>query len=109
MGSLGLPTLPPNLIPPNVGSPSPAQPSPAAPAGNEQVFNQFMSQMMGQMRSGNPDQPPEERFASQLEQLASMGFVDRQANVQALIATMGDVNAAVERLLASNVQGQRLS
>merc|ERR1719400_465971 len=26
--SMGLPTLPPNLIPPNVGSPSPAQPSP---------------------------------------------------------------------------------
>ena len=80
--SLGLPTLPPNLIPPNVGSPAPAQPSPAAPAGNEQVFNQFMSQMMGQMRAGNPDQPPEERFASQLDQLASMGFVDRQANIQ---------------------------
>jgi len=111
--SLGLPTLPPNLIPPNVGSPSPAQPSPAAPpaggGGNEQVFNQFMSQMMGQMRAGNPDQPPEERFASQLDQLASMGFVDRQANIQALIATMGDVNAAVERLLSTNVQGQRLS
>merc|ERR550525_2354798 len=107
--SLGLPTLPPNLIPPNVGSPAPAQPSPAAPAGNEQVFNQFMSQMMGQMRAGNPDQPPEERFASQLDQLASMGFVDRQANIQALIATMGDVNAAVERFLSTNVQGQRLS
>jgi len=107
--SLGLPTLPPNLIPPNVGSPAPAQPSPAAPAGNEQVFNQFMSQMMGQMRAGNPDQPPEERFASQLDQLASMGFVDRQANIQALIATMGDVNAAVERLLGGGLQGQRLS
>lgn len=104
--SLGLPTLPPNLVPP---VPSPPQPSPAAPAGNEQVFNQFMSQMMGQMRAGNPDQPPEERFASQLDQLASMGFVDRQANIQALIATMGDVNAAVERLLSTNVQGQRLS
>jgi len=104
--SLGLPSLPPNLVPP---VPSPPQPSPAAPAGNEQVFNQFMSQMMGQMRAGNPDQPPEERFASQLDQLASMGFVDRQANIQALIATMGDVNAAVERLLSTNVQGQRLS
>jgi len=46
---------------------------------------------------------------SKEEQLASMGFVDIQANRQALIATMGDVNAAVERLLASNVQGQRLS
>ena len=127
--SLGLPTLPPNLVP-SPAQPA-AQPSPAAPAGNEQVFNQFMSQMMGQMRAGNPDQPPEERFASQLDQLASMGFVDRQANIQgrswpwsdqyqydnmvamfhfsALIATMGDVNAAVERLLSTNVQGQRLS
>ena len=127
--SLGLPTLPPNLVP-SPAQPT-AQPSPAAPAGNEQVFNQFMSQMMGQMRAGNPDQPPEERFASQLDQLASMGFVDRQANIQgrswpwsdqyqydnmvamfhfsALIATMGDVNAAVERLLSTNVQGQRLS
>merc|ERR1719445_2736442 len=74
--SLGLPTLPPNLVP-SPAQPT-AQPSPAAPAGNEQVFNQFMSQMMGQMRAGNPDQPPEERFASQLDQLASMGFVDRQ-------------------------------
>ena len=39
-------------------------------------------QMMGQMRAGNPEQAPEERFASQLDQLASMGFVDRQANIQ---------------------------
>jgi len=72
------------------------------------MFSAFMTQMMGQMRAGDPAQPPEERFASQLEQLASMGFVDRQANVQALIATMGDVNAAVERLLSTNVQGQSL-
>lgn len=111
--SLGLPSLPPNLVPPVPGvdgNSSPAQPAPApAPAGNDQIFNQLMGQMMGQMRAGNPDQPPEERFASQLEQLASMGFVDRQANIQALIATMGDVNAAVERLLSTNVQGQRLS
>jgi len=27
-------------------------------------------------------QPPEERFASQLEQLANMGFLDRSANIQ---------------------------
>jgi len=133
--SMGLPTLPPNLVPSvtpptapapaptasgaNPASPSvptttttttnPTSPGQAAPAMNPEAFSQFMTQMMGQMRAGNPDQAPEERFASQLEQLASMGFVDRQANVQALIATMGDVNAAVERLLASNVQGQRLS
>merc|ERR1712106_5947 len=123
--SMGLPTLPPNLVPPVVpGAATPSSPSTnpttttnptptldgqAAPAVNPDQFSQFMTQMMGQMRAGNPDQAPEERFASQLDQLASMGFVDRQANVQALIATMGDVNQAVERLLASNVQGQRLS
>lgn len=28
--------------------------------------------------------PPEQRFAQQLEQLASMGFVDRQANIQGM-------------------------
>ena len=83
-------------------------------------LQQKMLQMMGQMRAGNPEQPPEERFASQLDQLASMGFVDRQANIQggrisfvhvglnidfvALIATMGDVNAAVERLLGGGLQ-----
>jgi len=122
---MGLPSVPPGLVPPvspgqaapaqaapapgsNPASPAAAAPPSAAPA-NPELFSQFMQQMLGGMRAGDPAQPPEERFASQLDQLASMGFVDRQANVQALIATMGDVNAAVERLLASNVQGQRLA
>merc|ERR1719458_1324768 len=82
--------------------------APAAGQPNQEQFSQFMTQMMGQMRAGNPEQAPEERFASQLDQLASMGFVDRQANIQALIATMGDVNAAVERLLGGGLQGQSL-
>ena len=94
--SMGFPQLPPNLVPPSPAAAAPAtgatSPSstPAAPAGappaaggpNDPMFSQFMTQMLGQMRAGNPDQPPEERFASQLEQLASMGFVDRQANIQ---------------------------
>ena len=46
-------------------------------------------------------QPPEVRFQSQLEQLAAMGFVNREANIQALIATGGDVNAAIDRILSS--------
>lgn len=44
--------------------------------------------------------PPEQRYQTQLEQLAAMGFVNREANLQALIATYGDINAAVEKLLA---------
>ena len=49
-----------------------------------------------------PAQPavaPEIRFASQISQLCDMGFFDTEANVRALTATGGNVNAAVERLL----------
>ena len=50
--------------------------------------------------SGNSQmQMPEVRFQQQLEQLNSMGFVNREANLEALIATDGDVNAAIKRLL----------
>ena len=44
-------------------------------------------------------EPPETRFQSQLEQLAAMGFLNREANIRALISTNGNVNAAVETLL----------
>merc|ERR1719158_587092 len=40
----------------------------------------------------------EERFATQLEQLESMGFTDRSSNISALRVTNGIVHAAVERL-----------
>jgi ubiquilin len=48
------------------------------------------------------DEPPNVRFASQLEQLKEMGFYDESENIQALLATGGNVNAAIERLLANN-------
>ena len=40
------------------------------------------------------------RFASQISQLCDMGFMDSEANLRALVATGGNVNAAVERLLS---------
>lgn len=49
--------------------------------------------------TGAPQQPPEERFRVQLEQLNDMGFTDRDQNIIALTATNGNVNAAIERLL----------
>jgi len=125
--SMGLPSMPPVAglagaagLAASTGTTGPTSPSGAASttegeaattttttptpaAGNQQqqyeVFSQLMSQMVGQMRTGDTAQPPEQRFTSQLDQLASMGFVDRQANIQALTATFGDLNAAVERLL----------
>lgn len=61
-----------------------------------QMFNSLFSSMPNQQSTiGNP----EERFRVQLDQLATMGFMDRAANLQALTATGGDVNAAIERLI----------
>ena len=45
-------------------------------------------------------EPPSVRFATQLTQLQSMGFPDNEANLRALIATNGNINAAVDRLLS---------
>ncbi|XP_046555172.1 ubiquilin-1-like [Haliotis rubra] len=67
--------------------------------GNPDQFNNMMAQMMQMMVGGQMNQPPDMRYASQLEQLTSMGFVDREANIRALTATLGDVNAAIDRLL----------
>lgn len=48
-----------------------------------------------------PTVPPEERYATQLAQLQEMGFFDPQENIRALLATNGNVHAAVERLLGN--------
>lgn len=47
----------------------------------------------------NNNRSPEERYSQQLQQLNEMGFPNREANLQALIATFGDINAAIARLL----------
>ncbi|XP_022920043.2 ubiquilin-1-like [Onthophagus taurus] len=48
---------------------------------------------------GSERVPPEERYSNQLNQLNEMGFPNREDNLQALIATFGDINAAIERLI----------
>ena len=68
------------------------------------ALSQLMAQMLTSQSAANPtgnQQALEERYRSQLEQLSAMGFTNREVNLQALIATFGDVNAAVERLLQS--------
>lgn len=58
-------------------------PNLAPNTNNPALFSEFMTRMMGSMASGaNPNLPPEERYSSQLEQLASMGFLNREANIQ---------------------------
>ncbi|EHB12109.1 Ubiquilin-1 [Heterocephalus glaber] len=41
----------------------------------------------------------ESHYQQELEQLKALGFANRNANLQALIATKGDIHAAIERLL----------
>lgn len=74
-------------------------PTPPSASGPSQ--QQLMQQMLQMFAGGGPSlQTPEVRFQQQLDQLNAMGFINREANLQALIATGGDVNAAIERLLA---------
>jgi len=75
-----------------------SSPTPAAPSSD--AFASFIQNMSSALAGPAQGGPPEERYSAQLEQLNSMGFINREANLQALQATLGDVNAAVERLLA---------
>jgi ubiquilin len=76
---------------------SSAQPPPLqSPLDNP--FSALLSQLMGGA-GGQPLEPPEQRYRTQLEQLAAMGFLNREANLQSLIATFGDLDAAIDRLL----------
>lgn len=57
-----------------------------------------------QSLAGEPShllQAPEVRFSKQMESLQAMGFEDHHANLQALIATKGDTNAAILKLKRS--------
>ncbi|KAF4514011.1 UNVERIFIED_CONTAM: hypothetical protein B566_EDAN018604 [Ephemera danica] len=89
-------------------SPSSTAPSSMPNPNNADLFSQFMAQMISTMSTQDPSSnaPPEERYRTQLEQLTAMGFGNREANLQALIATFGDINAAVERLLQNRQPSQ---
>uniref|UniRef100_A0A8C7HEE4 Ubiquilin-4 n=1 Tax=Oncorhynchus kisutch TaxID=8019 RepID=A0A8C7HEE4_ONCKI len=104
----GIPVIPPttggSVAPENL--PSPTQGSnPTAATNPSQQQQQLMQQMLQMFAGGGGGSSstvtPEVRFQQQLDQLSAMGFINREANLQALIATGGDINAAIERLLGS--------
>lgn len=74
--------------------------SPTSDSGHN---HQFIQQMVQALAAASPTQllNAEVRFQQQMDQLNAMGFLNREANLQALIATGGDINAAIERLLGS--------
>ncbi|KAM9642920.1 ubiquilin-1 isoform 2-T2 [Trichechus inunguis] len=86
----------------NGSSSAPSENTSPSAGTTETGHQQFIQQMLQALAGVNPQlQNPEVRFQQQLEQLSAMGFLNREANLQALIATGGDINAAIERLLGS--------
>ncbi|XP_076646845.1 ubiquilin isoform X2 [Halictus rubicundus] len=90
--TMGL-TVPPTATTPTVGTTNPTTPATQASDTNQQdVFSQFMAGMISAMAlnqgvevDGQPAPPPEERYRAQLEQLADMGFINRDANLQGVV------------------------
>ncbi|KAM6364407.1 LOW QUALITY PROTEIN: ubiquilin-1-like [Pluvialis apricaria] len=96
LGSTGAPTG--STVPSSVPSENTSPTSGAAEPGHQQ----FVQQMLQALAGANAQlQNPEVRFQQQLEQLSAMGFLNHEANLQALIATGGDISAAIERLLGA--------
>jgi ubiquilin len=78
VGTMGIPPAPPGVDPTATPNPPPTNAPP-----NQQLFSDFMTRMLGGMAAGNdPNVPAEERYQNQLEQLTSMGFLNREANLQ---------------------------
>ncbi|KAM5295247.1 ubiquilin-4 [Glossophaga mutica] len=110
LGSFGMPRTPAPSAGNNSGpapeaptsSPTPPATSPTGASSAQQQLMQQMIQLLAGSGSSQV-QTPEVRFQQQLEQLNAMGFINREANLQALIATGGDINAAIERLLGSQL------
>lgn len=89
VGSFGIPPPPPGVTTPpttNAGTtPATGGLAPGQNPAQQQLFTDFMSRMLNGMSNNGPgtqNQTPEERYASQLEQLTAMGFVNREANLQ---------------------------
>ncbi|XP_064295882.1 ubiquilin-1-like isoform X4 [Phalacrocorax carbo] len=97
LGSTGAPTG--STVPSSVPSENTSPTSGAAEPGHQQFVQQMLQALAG--ANAQQLQNPEIRFQQQLEQLSAMGFLNHEANLQALIATGGDISAAIERLLAS--------
>uniref|UniRef100_S4REV1 Ubiquilin 4 n=1 Tax=Petromyzon marinus TaxID=7757 RepID=S4REV1_PETMA len=85
------------------GPQMPAAPAaPAAPTGSDTPSGCPQQQLLQHMvltaglQAPGPEPP---RLQQQLDQLGAMGFTNRDANVQALVASGGNLGAAIERLL----------
>lgn len=108
---------------PSAGAPDPtaglANPFAGGAGGGAADLQRMMAQMYGAGGAGGggfggfgagggvpvvpagPQVSAEERYQTQLEQLAGMGFVDAGRNVRALMASGGNVEGAIEWLFSN--------
>lgn len=110
--SMGIPPPMPGAVPPSAtgattttpASGAGAMPNLNASPANQALFSDFMSRMVAGMAApgglggagaGGAQLPPEERYRAQLEHLASMGFVNREANIQGEFGAVCSCDAAV--------------
>lgn len=67
----------------------------------QQQQQQFVQQMLQALADTNHGVHVDEaEFQDELEHLSSMGFRDREANLQVLISTGGDLTTAIQHLLS---------
>ncbi|KAF3851166.1 hypothetical protein F7725_012938, partial [Dissostichus mawsoni] len=84
----------PTLIPTQSDS------GPRVAAVTEQQQQQFVQQMLQALaNTDNGVHVEDAEFQDELEHLSSMGFGDREANLQILISTGGDLCTAIQQLL----------
>nr|XP_060614549.1 ubiquilin-4-like [Anolis sagrei ordinatus] len=116
LGSFGAPPPPPPTSSGSSTAPE-APPTPAMAPPTPQLMQQMLQMLSGpnaqvqtppsaapSSSSPSPSSSPpsgesSSRLVVQLEQLRGMGFIDGEANLQALLAAGGDLNAAIEALL----------
>uniref|UniRef100_A0A8C3PBS8 UBA domain-containing protein n=1 Tax=Chrysemys picta bellii TaxID=8478 RepID=A0A8C3PBS8_CHRPI len=86
---------------PRTGSEPRENATPAAGSAKSECQPCNMGQIAQGLGQASPPLPqtPEAQFQQQLEQLYVMGFLNHEANVQALRAAGGDINAVIDKLL----------
>ncbi|XP_071782529.2 ubiquilin-1-like [Centroberyx gerrardi] len=100
LGSIGTSVNPAPELPPDSVLNNQSGSGPHVATVTEQQ-QQFVEQMLQALANTNVEVHGEEaEFQEELDQLSSMGFTDRQVNLQALINSGGDITAAVEHLLS---------
>merc|ERR1712232_755801 len=89
------------------------QPTPSGTSGDDGTvpnnldFSQLLTQLQNTSMSSPPSTsnvPPEERYRVALQSLNDMGFTNRDQNLRILQQAQGNVNRAVELILAEPSQ-----